>query len=82
MNQKLKALLESLLNHIEVMNGEIERLGRCEQFSPTAGSLQLIEQIRGACMTSLQNLRTVERRIYLRQSGEGPPPGDVLDFPE
>jgi len=66
MDQRLESIIAALLRNIDTLNHEIQRLSRSEQFTPTAQCFQMIEQIRGSCMCSLQNLRTVERRLYLR----------------
>jgi|GEM_PF-3938728 len=60
MDNRLTEILEALLLNVEVLNREIERLSRTEQFSPTPQSRQLIEKIRGSCTNSLQNLHTAE----------------------
>lgn len=76
MDHRLKTMLESLLMHVEVLNSEIDRLCRCEQFSPTTQSFQLLERIRGSCTTSLQTVRTVERALYRSQ----PPSSTTADI--
>lgn len=69
MDPRLQEVLDSLLLNIAVLNEEVARLARTEQFSGTKGSLQLIESIRSQCVSSLQNLSTVERMLYKRKGG-------------
>ncbi len=82
MDPKLETILESLLSNIDVLNIEIDRMGRSGQFSPNKHALQLIERIRDSCTASLQNLRTVERGIYRYQAANESPPADLLPFPK
>ncbi len=72
MDQRLQEVLESLLRNLEVLNEEVMRLGRTEQFKPTPLCFQLIERIRGSCTCSLQNVRTIERRMQARAAEARP----------
>ncbi len=83
MDVRIQGILESLLANVDVLNSELLRLGKTEQFSPTAQSFQLIEQIRGICTCTLQNLRTVERGVWLRsQAQEKNNEGEIIAFQE
>lgn len=67
MDRRLETIIESLLQNIETLNKEIQRLSRTEQFTPTAQCFQMIEHIRDGCLSSLQNLRTMERMLCIRK---------------
>lgn len=73
-DRRLEQVIESLLRNIEVLNDEVTRLGRSEQFTPSPRSFQLIERIRGSCMCSLQNLRSIERAL------RRPPPAGAVEI--
>jgi len=68
MDSRLSEVLEALVSNVEVLNDEVERLGKCDHFAANDKTLQIIERIRGCCTNSLQNLRTAELRILTKQS--------------
>ena len=78
MDARLKGILESLLLNIEVLGDSLIRLSRSEQFTPTSQCFQLIEQIRGACLCSLQTARSIERNLHRRN---GSSPAEEAAFP-
>lgn len=68
MNKQLTQILESMLQHSRVVNQEVQRLERTEQFHPTAQCFQLIESIREYAMCTLQTARSLERKLYRQKS--------------
>ncbi len=63
MDSKLQELVTLLLDNVNVLNGEIARLARTEQFTRSPDCLRLVKNIRRSCLCSLRNMRTVERRL-------------------
>jgi hypothetical protein len=64
MDFQLQEILESLMRNIDVLNIELERFLRSDQFAPSRQSFQLIESIRGSCTTTLQHLQAIERAMH------------------
>lgn len=63
MDHRLRDILKSLVVNIEVLDEELVRFARSELFVPDGECLGLIEHIRDACMATLQNVQSVERKI-------------------
>jgi hypothetical protein len=72
MDQRLIDVLKYLHLTVDMLNKEIVRFARSNQFTETAECMQLIESIRDSCTCSIQALNTVERA--LRYSALRPPP--------
>lgn len=72
MNPKLETILEALMINAEVLNGELFRLSRTDQFKPTPRGFQMVEQLRERYLCGLQNLQTVERRLQQRAAEKNP----------
>lgn len=82
MDIKLQGILESLLRNVAVLNTELLRLGKCDAFTPTAQSLQLMERIREECLCSLQNIRTIERGLFRHRTPPENPGSSVVPWKE
>jgi hypothetical protein len=61
MDMRIVGLLESLLLNVRVINGELERLHRSEQFTDTAEARQLCERLREAYVRGMEVLERVEK---------------------
>jgi hypothetical protein len=72
MDVRLKGILDSLLRNVEVLNSEMLRMVRTDQFSDADQCFHLLERVRGSCMYTMENLRTIECRLYARELA--PPP--------
>ena len=77
MHWKLQEILGTLLLNIETLNDEIQRLARSEQFTSDASCVDLMEEMRGACMCSLRSIRSIERVLARRGGGN---PADVISI--
>lgn len=82
MDPRLNEVLEVLLRNIETLNGEIMRLTVSEQFKPTTHSFRLIDRIRGLSLCTLQNMRTLERKLYRAKNPPDKGPGEVVKLRE
>lgn len=60
MHLRLKSLLESLALHLEVMNRELERLTRTEQFDGSEQSRAMLARLRADYERGLQILAEAE----------------------
>lgn len=78
MDHRLQQVLESLLLNLSVLNEEVARMARSDQFSASSRCFYLIEDIRDQCTGSLQNISTVERQLYKRR--QPPPEAEILPF--
>lgn len=67
MDQRLKDMLRGLTAHLQVMNEEVVRLSRSEQFAYEPHTLQFIEQARDAYLRGLNHLREVELQLHARR---------------
>ena len=65
MDAQLRNLLESLLKLTRSVSEEILRLSKTEQFTESDACKRLIEDIRSNYKDGLQNLDTIERRLYV-----------------
>jgi len=66
MNPRLMMLLESLMLNVRVINGELERLSRTEQFTAEPQCADLVKQLRAAYLQGMDNLSRVERHMTQR----------------
>lgn len=66
MNPKLLHMLNAMVANLEVLNTELIRLCRSEQFNPDASSYDLISRIRTACLGNMDSIRTLEK-LLIRQ---------------
>ncbi|MGE0754994.1 MAG: hypothetical protein AB7L92_07515 [Alphaproteobacteria bacterium] len=74
MNKKLLHILNALISNLEVLNCELVRLYRSEQFEPDPVCSEMIKRIRMACMTCLDNVQTLDRALYgTKPLGDKPP---------
>lgn len=64
MDKRLQQLLEALMNNIGVINTELDRLTRTEQFRAEPASLQMLEQLREGYYRGMETLRRVEIRLH------------------
>lgn len=64
MDSRLQAILSSLLTNASVLNSELDRLHKNEQFQADAKTFQLIEAIRSACVSSLLHLYAIEHSLH------------------
>ena len=63
MDKRLREILELLAQNIRVLDEELHRLTRTDQFTATDQCLPLIDTVRDSCISALQNVQTLERRI-------------------
>lgn len=63
MDKRLREVLELLVQNIHVLDDELMRLTRTEQFTATEQCMPLIEKIRDGCIGTLQNVQTLERKF-------------------
>ena len=63
MDDRLQDILRSLLVNIEVLDNELMRFMRCELFVADGTCPGLIENIRDTCISTLQNIQSLERKL-------------------
>jgi hypothetical protein len=65
MDLQLRNLLELLIKLTKTVNDEILRLSMTEQFTESPECTAMIEDIRNNYAESLQNLDTIQRRLFV-----------------
>lgn len=80
MDRKILHILNAMISNLEVLNCELIRLYRTEQFSGHPECEEMIRRARNACLGNLDNIGMLEKHLH-RQYTQGITQADNTNTP-